>query len=99
MFSVAVGGFLDEIKSVMNKRAIPRLLKMNGMKIGALPHLQYSDIETMDLEELSRLVTAMTRDAGIDLRGDDVQAYLKGQAGIPHSEAAVMENDEGGDEE
>jgi hypothetical protein len=65
----------------------------------AMPQIVYSDIETMDLEALSRIITAMSKDAGIDLRGDDIQAYLKNQAGMPHSKAAVMPNEYDNDDE
>lgn len=100
IFSVAVGAYLDEIKDVMERKAIPRLMKLNGMDDAMPPKLSYSDIETVDLDNLASYVTSLSRDAGIDLSADDIQAYLKDQAGIPaDGEHETIESDENEEEE
>lgn len=99
IFSVAVSAYLDEIKDVMERRAIPRLMQLNGMDDAMPPRLAYSDIETVDLDHLASYVTSLSRDAGLDLSGEDIQEYLKDQAGMPaDGEHNRIEPDESDDE-
>lgn len=93
LFSVALAGYLDEIRDVINKKAIPRLMRLNGMTEVPMPKIVYSDIETVELDDLARYVTALSG-SGIDLTGEDVQEHLKDQAGIKHTEHKVVEDDD-----
>lgn len=93
LFSVAIGSYLEEIRDVMNKVAIPRLLRLNGMFSTPSPMMRFSDIETIELDNLARYVSALSG-AGIDLRGEDIQGYLKEQMGAPDSDANVYDDEE-----
>lgn len=68
LFSVAIGTFLDEIASVMNRHAIPRLLLLNGMKGTA--RMTHGDIETPDLKQLGEWIKNLAG-AGAELFPDD----------------------------
>lgn len=61
MFGMAIGGWLDVIKSVFNRYAIPRLFAVNGWPVDQLPTLEYEDIETPDLTELATYITALAK--------------------------------------
>lgn len=82
LFSTAIGSYMDVIADEINKRAIPQLLRFNGMMDAERPTLVHSDIETIDLEALAQYVTALAG-AGLDLTGEDLQRALRQQANLP----------------
>lgn len=83
LFSSAIGAWLDEICNVMNRYAIPRLFRLNGMDERNMPKLSHGDIESADLEELSKFITALAG-AGAELfPNDDLQRWCMQQAGMP----------------
>lgn len=88
VFSVAVGSYMDEISEVFNRRAIPQLLEINGIRPDALPKLAHSDIETIDLDDLAKYVMALGGQQGIgmDLSGQQIGRFLLSQANMPHEE-------------
>lgn len=99
LFSISIGSYLDEIKDVMNKQAIPRLMRLNGISDYPRPTIDYSDIETIDLEKLARYITALSS-AGLDLTGDDITDYLGSQIGVDgESVGTTDETDEDGEED
>jgi hypothetical protein len=53
LFAVAIGVFLDQIQSVFNRFAIPRLLEVNGLELEDPPQLMHGDIEQRELLELA----------------------------------------------
>lgn len=76
MFGLAIGGWLDAIKAVFNRYAIPRLFAVNGWPSEELPTLEYEDIETPDLTELGTYLTALSG-AGMQLFPNPVlEKYL-----------------------
>lgn len=52
MFGMAIGGWLEAIKAVFNRYAIPRLLAINGLDPERAPKLVYTDIEVPNLKDL-----------------------------------------------
>lgn len=61
MFGVAIGGWLDVIKSVLNRYAVPRLLAINGMDSTRPPSIEPTDIEVPDLEALGSYIANLQR--------------------------------------
>ena len=91
LFATALGAWLKNISGVFNTNAIPQLLRLNGMPGEAL--LSHGDIESPDLEELGKFVTAMTG-AGIMLSGDeDAENFLRGAAGMPKIPEGALDED------
>lgn len=82
LFGYALGAFLDAIADVVNRQAIPRLFRLNGMATDALPKLVHGDVESVDLAELGSYVTAITG-AGVILDAK-AQEFLLDQGQIPH---------------
>lgn len=62
LLGVALSSWLDEICSVFNRFAIPRLLLLNGEDVEETPQLKAGDIEKEDLslfaEQMAKLTTA-----------------------------------------
>jgi len=83
LFSTAVGAWLDSIADVINRHAIPRLLRLNGIQVEEPPCLVHGDLEKISLEALSAFITAMNG-AGMPLFPDqDLENYLRQQADLP----------------
>ena len=82
LWTMAVEAICKSIAEVVNQHAIPRLLKLNGMKVGTTPELKYSEVSSVDLGEISEYVSkligsgAMTPDA-------ELEEFLRGLAGLP----------------
>lgn len=108
VFSVAVNSYMDEIAEVFNQDALPALIELNGFDIERLPKMTHGDIETIDLEALAVMITAMSK-TPLDMTGSKFRTYLEEQLGtetgaIEESEieevppqlmpAEVMEDDE-----
>lgn len=82
LFSVALGAWLDSICDVVNRFAIPRLLKLNAMPAASAPKLTHGDVEDFSLEELANYVSTLSS-AGIPFNSPEVVTHLYGKARLP----------------
>lgn len=83
IFAVALGSWLDMIAGVMNAKAIPQLMDLNGMNIEKTPKLIHSDIETPNLEELGKYIANLSG-AGAPLFPDqNLENALRRAANLP----------------
>lgn len=82
LLSVALGTYLDEIKSVMNRHAFPRLWRLNGLPRETMPSLDHGDVESVDLNELGQFVLRMAQ-AGFDMTDIDVENEVRRRARFP----------------
>lgn len=82
LFGYALGSFADRICDVVNTHAIPRLLRLNGMKPEAMPVLRHGDVETANLAELADFLDKL---AGKGLLTPDrsLEAFLREVASLP----------------
>jgi hypothetical protein len=94
VFSVAVGSYMDEIAGVINKFAIPKLLRLNGMAERALPKLTHGDVETVDLDQLAKFVKAMSKVPGFGFGGEKFANFLRQQLGLPPVSEEEIETEE-----
>lgn len=83
LFIAAIGSYLNSITAVFNNFAIPRTMKLNGIRPENYPILEHGDIESTDLGELGELISKVTG-AGMPLFPDKkVENYVRSQAGLP----------------
>jgi phage gp29-like protein len=82
LWTMAIEAICKSIAEVINYHAIPRLLKMNGMKIGSTPQLVYSEVSHIDLTEIADYVSKLTT-AGAITPDEDMEEFLRGLAGLP----------------
>lgn len=81
IFSVACIAFLDLIAAEFNRKAIPDLLALNGMK-NAQVQLAHGDIQRRDLQELGTyLMDAAT--AGVLTPDPALEAHVREEGGLP----------------
>jgi hypothetical protein len=83
IFAMAIRAWLGVLADQFNERAIPQLLRINGMDATRSPRLVHSDIETVDLSVLGTYIKTLT-DSGMDLfPNTELEQYLYSQAGLP----------------
>jgi phage gp29-like protein len=82
LWTMAVEAICKSIAEVVNQHAIPRLLKLNGMKIGTTPELKYSEVSSIDLTEISEYVSKLIG-SGAMTPDTELEEYLRGLAGLP----------------
>lgn len=83
LFATAIGAWLDEIKAVFNRHAIPRLFAFNGNVTNEIPMLDYGDIEAPDLTALGGYIRELAG-AGATLFPDGkLEDHLMGLANLP----------------
>jgi hypothetical protein len=91
MFTAALESWVKMVTSVFNHVAIPRLMKVNGFPMSLSPILTTSDINAVDLKDLSLYLQALSA-AGMPLFPDEpLELYLRDQAGFPHPSAELHE--------
>lgn len=97
LWTMAVEAICKSIAEVINYHAIPRLLKMNGMKIGSTPQLVYSEVSHIDLTEIADYVSKLTT-AGAITPDEEMEKFLRGLAGLPIADSKDNDLDFGQEE-
>lgn len=83
LFALSIRTWLETIKTVMNKHAVPRLFKVNGFDTSRLPELTYGEIEMPPLTEIGTFIQQLAG-AGAPLFPDNVlENHLRGMANLP----------------
>lgn len=54
--AMAIENRLQEIQDVLNHDLIPQLFRVNGWSLEKLPRFEYSDLETVDVDEFSKAI-------------------------------------------
>lgn len=85
LFTIALGAYLDSICEVINRHAIPRLMKLNGRPTDTPPKLVHGDIETVDLAELGAFIKELSGAGFTEHLAEDVQREVMKRAGLPVS--------------
>jgi hypothetical protein len=93
IFATAMTAWLDTICDVVNKDAIPRMMRLNAEPMDQCPKLTHGAVESVDLEELSDYVSKLSG-AGISFTDPETQKYLKEAAHIPVPEDAAVHDQE-----
>lgn len=81
IFSVACIAFLDLITAEFNRKAIPDLLALNGMK-GVQVQLAHGDIQRRDLQELGTYLMDAAQ-AGVLTPDPALEAHVREEGGLP----------------
>lgn len=83
LFSTALGAWLNEISSVFNRFAIPRLFDVNGFDVEEYPTLEYGDIESPNLKELGEYISKLSGAGATLFPNSDLENALLGAANLP----------------
>ncbi len=82
IFSLAIGAFMDSVAAIMNRIAIPRLMRLNKMDLSQAPKLAAGEIGVRDLEELSTFMQQLSM-AGMTFFDKTTQNYVRKIARLP----------------
>ena len=87
LFLTALATWLDSVSAVVNRFAIPRLLRLNGRDLSdGSPELKHGKIERPDIAKLGPYVQALAA-AGVNVAGMADGKYLLDAASIPATDA------------
>ena len=91
LFAIALGSLLDSVAMTINRHAVPRLLRLNGMDEALAPKLVHGDIETQDIQQLASGLQTMAN-AGMPLFPDEkLEGYLRTQFGLPEIDSEARD--------
>jgi hypothetical protein len=84
LFAAALEAWMDSIADVFNRYGVPRLFALNTFPgLQKLPKLVHGEIETPDLSELAKFISALSG-AGMNLFPNlDLENYLREIASMP----------------
>lgn len=82
LWTLAVDSIAKSIAEVINQHAIPRLLKLNAMRIDKLPYLTYGQVNSIELTEIADFVSKLAN-AGVLLPDRDLETHLRTLADLP----------------
>lgn len=80
LFQTAISAFLDSVADIVNRHAIPKLLRINNISEDLAPRLEHGDIAAIDLEEVGNFIKNTT---GVSVDLKSVLGYLLQKAGVP----------------
>ena len=82
LWTLAVDSIAKSIAQVVNQYAIPRLLKLNAMRVDRLPVLTYGQVSSVELIEVADFVSKLAN-AGVLLPDRDLESHLRALADLP----------------
>jgi len=90
MFWMSVDGHLDSIGEVVNRYAIPRLMRLNGFAREHWPRRVHDSVERIDLDKLGQYIVRLAS-SGVDFSTNlDIQQHLAQQANLPIDELKIV---------
>lgn len=78
------------IAGVVNTQEIPRLLEMNNWEVDNYPTIKPDEVETPDLEQLSKMLTSMSS-VGMNVKDPALEEYIRKVSSMPANAAEVLE--------
>jgi hypothetical protein len=100
IFSMAAGAFADSIADTINRHAVPRLLRLNGMDMQEPPRLAHGPLGKPDIAVLTQAIAAMSN-AGVINVTDDKEGTFENYVrelidAPPVTEEELKRREEGG---
>lgn len=86
MFYAAIEGWLQSLAEVLNRYALPRIWKLNGLKPDLMPRYVPDMPQRLDLDGLGAYIGNLAA-AGMVLTDEETQSYLRDAAGLPEIES------------
>lgn len=85
LFATSLNTVMNQISSVINRFAIPRLMQLNGVPTELWPHVEHGDLEKQPLDEVSNYITSLTG-SGLVSPNDKLERKLLEIGGLPQPE-------------
>jgi hypothetical protein len=88
LWTLAVDSIAKSIAEVVNQFAIPRLLKLNAMRMDKMPQLTYGQVSSVELSEVAEYVSKLAT-AGIILPDRGLETHLRSLADLPDADTIL----------
>ena len=82
LFMTAISQMTAHISDVFNKDAIPRLLKVNGMKADRCPKMRVEELQSQDLSVLGDFITKMAQAGALQV-DSGLDEFVRNLVGLP----------------
>jgi len=82
LFTTALTAWMDSIADIINRHAIPRLLRLNGVSVEEMPMLTHGKIGKINLGTLGEFVSKMSGSSVI-VPDNDLEQHIRQQADLP----------------
>lgn len=83
LFTSALSSFLDTGGAVVDRKAVPVLMKVNGFPMELAPTLEHGDVESVNLQELGDFIAQVAGTGFNPLATPDAQRVVMGAAKLP----------------
>ncbi|MEN3051313.1 MAG: hypothetical protein ABC596_05825 [Candidatus Methanosuratincola petrocarbonis] len=83
IFMSALLGWLDSMKATFNSQAVARLMALNGIRREDWPTLTYSLPHIPEIEDVAKILEALTRGGAEVFPDRDLERWLRGLVGAP----------------
>jgi hypothetical protein len=91
LLSSSLETLLDGIAETINRQEVPRILELNGFDdLEEPPQIISDEVETPDLEQLSKILTAMNG-VGMKVNDPELEDFLRKIASMPANSPEVLQ--------
>lgn len=91
LWQLVVESIAKSVTEVVNKHAIPRLMRLNGWEPDRSPTLTYGNVVEEDLTILGDFLVSMV-DAGVIVPDGRLEAYVRDLADLPAAQVQVFDD-------
>lgn len=84
LFSKALRSIARIIEGEINRKAIPKLIRMNGMTVDNMPYISFGPIDTPDLKSLSEYVNKLVGN-NVLTPDQDLERHMREIASMPQA--------------
>ena len=95
LFTSALSSFLDTVKAIIDRKAVPMLLQFNGIPLELSPTMEHGDVESINIQELGDFVSKLAGTGFNPLAGLDAQKAIMAAARLPTTDIADPEEGDG----
>lgn len=88
LWTLAVDSIAKTIAEVVNQFAIPRLLKLNAMRVDRMPELTYGQVSSVELGEVADYVSKLMG-VGAIMPDPTLEGHLRSLGDLPDSEPLI----------
>ena len=88
LWTLAVDSIAKTIAEVVNQFAIPRLLKLNAMRMDKMPRLTYGQVSSVELTEVADYVSKLAQ-AGVIMPDRELESHLRSLADLPDADTIM----------
>jgi len=83
LFVTALKTWLDSIEAEFNRKAIPKLFKINGFDLERLPKIKAGKIRKINLKDLAEYINTLSGAGATIFPDEDLENYLRRIANLP----------------